>query len=157
MSDQTTETSTEVSEQDQPATEAPAEVPASETDAEQGGNREAAKWRRQLRDVEAERDGLRERVTSYERTEVERLAAGKLADPSDLWTAGVELDSLRDKSGAIDPAKVAAAAGKVLEEHPHWKRQPRTVTPVGNLRSGASSGEQRSASWADAFASARGR
>ncbi|MBA4855775.1 hypothetical protein [Nocardia farcinica] len=144
------------------ATETPEQQDVStverEDNEQQSSNREAARYRRQLRDAEAERDSLRERVLSYERAEVERLAADKLADPTDLWTGGVELDSLRDKSGAIDPAKVVAAAGKVLEDHPHWQRPQRPRPSIGNLKSGAWGGENTAgSSWADAFARARGK
>ena len=41
--------------------------------------------RRQLRQVEAERDALRERVDAHDREAVERIAVATLSDPSDLW------------------------------------------------------------------------
>lgn len=134
----------------------PAEVDTTETEGEQqGGNQEAKKWRLKLRDTEAERDGLRERVTTYERAEVERLVADSLADPSDLWVAGTELDALRGKDGSIDPGKVKAAVAELLEQRPHWKRTIRPAPQRGTLKSGAtSSGDMLSTSWQAAVGSA---
>lgn len=48
----------------------------------QPSNREA-RYRRQLRETETERDRLAERVASMHRAEISRIAASKLADPSD--------------------------------------------------------------------------
>lgn len=133
-----------------------AEAPVTEPDTEQQtGNREAAKYRRQLRDTENERDTLRERVTGYERAEVERLVADRLADPADLWVAGTELDSLRGKDGAIAPEKVKAAVAELLEQRPHWKRPTKSAADARNLKSGATSSDDWVAtSWKSAFDSA---
>ncbi|MBF6298038.1 hypothetical protein IU459_10815 [Nocardia amamiensis] len=134
---------------------------APETDAggeQSGPNREAAKWRKQLRTVEAERDGLRERVTAFERAEVERLAADRLADPADLWTGGVDLESLRGKDG-IDAAKVGKAVDAILRSHPHWQRAQKQRPAVGSLRSGATgaSVDSLGTSWAEVFGASRER
>ncbi|MGI5222280.1 hypothetical protein [Nocardia sp. CA-290969] len=156
MSDQTPDTA--AAEQDAPVDSAP-EVPETdqETEEEQKNPaaRQAAKYRRQLRDTEAERDGLRERVTGYERAEVERLVADSLADPADLWVAGTELDALRAEDGSIDPEKVNKTVAELLEQRPHWKRTTRTRYDVGSLRSGAtSSGDTLPTSWQSAFGTA---
>jgi hypothetical protein len=100
------------------------------TDQEQGGDdlgkvrREAAGYRRKLRDTEAERDQLAARLTDYDRAEVERQVTeqGGLQNAADFWLA-VQLDELRDDVGALDPEKVKAARERVLPERPHW-RQP---------------------------------
>lgn len=77
---------------------------------EQQPNQEAAKWRRQLREAEAERDGLRTRVEAMQRSEVERLAAGRLSKPESLWKAeGVTLADLLGEDGNVDPEKVEEA------------------------------------------------
>lgn len=112
---------------------------STDTDTGKSGNSEAARYRRQLRDTEAQRDQLADRLTAYERTDAERHA-DRLADPRDLWTAGVELDDLRNEDGTIDPEKVRAAADQVLVDRPHWaksrtpapdRRQGGVGTPVG--------------------------
>ncbi|WP_051021155.1 hypothetical protein [Nocardia araoensis] len=143
-----------------PAEPTPAE-PETDSGAEQQQtpNREAAKYRRQLRTVETERDALRERVTAFEREQVERLAADRLADPADLWTGGVDLETLRGKDGAIDPAKVGKSIDALLQSHPHWQRAQKQRPAVGSLRSGASgaSVDSLGTSWADVFGASRER
>ncbi len=111
--------------------------------AEPTPNAEAAKYRRRLREAEADRDRLAGLVTGHQRTEVERLAssgagAAALADGADLWAAGVELGDLLDEDGGVDAAKVAAAAAKVLAQHPAWQSRipdlgqgPRGMPPKG--------------------------
>ncbi|WML64763.1 hypothetical protein [Rhodococcus sp. AH-ZY2] len=113
-----------------PTTEPSAEPPAEP----KSGNSEAARYRRQLRDTEAQRDQLAERITVYERGEAQRHA-DRLADPTDLWTAGIELDELRGVDGTIDPTKVAAAVDQVLRDRPHWAK---SRTPQPDRRQGAS-------------------
>ncbi|MFI6779105.1 hypothetical protein [Nocardia sp. NPDC050412] len=164
MTQPTAEQPTTAPESEQPADTAPADSMPAELEAsadieqQQSPNREAAKWRKQLRTVETERDSLIERVTAYERAEVERLAADKLTDPADLWVSGADLETFRGEDGAIDAAKVRAAVDGVLESHPHWKRATRTRPPAGSLKSGASSeGDIVGTSWAQVFGTARER
>jgi hypothetical protein len=82
------------------------------------GNSEAAKYRRQLRDAEEERDALASRVESHQRREVEQLA-GALAQPGDLFTLGdVTVADLLDENGEIDAETVAAKVAELLESRP---------------------------------------
>ncbi len=93
---------------------------------EDTGNREAAKYRRRLRDTEAERDQLAQRVESMQRTEVERLAAvALLKEPRALWAAGTELADLLAEDGTVDPEKVTAAIK-------HTREHLGIAAPVGN-------------------------
>ncbi len=85
-------------------------------------NREAAMRRRQLREVEAERDALRSRLDDRDRQEVQRLATDRLADPDDLWLS-TSLDAMRADDGTIDTDKAAAELERVLSEKPHWARK----------------------------------
>lgn len=73
------------------------ESPAAETipdpqesdaaDSDKGSaNAEAAKYRKQLRAAEAERDALAQRVNAMQTREVERLAAEHLEQSDDLLT-----------------------------------------------------------------------
>ncbi len=92
------------------------QTPATEPEVvEQQPNQEAAKWRRQLRETEAERDTLRSRVEAMQRSEVERLAAGRLAKPASLWAAGAQLADLLTEDGDVDPEKVAAALDSAVD------------------------------------------
>lgn len=89
-------------------------------------SREAAKYRRRLRETEAERDKAVERAAALERAEVERSVTGEggLANADDFWLAGVSLDDLRNEDGGLDSEKVEQARDRVLGEHPNWRRQP---------------------------------
>lgn len=91
MTDETTETET-------------TEI-ADET--ESNPNAEAAKYRRQLRDVEAERDALRDRLTQTRRSVVEGMAG--LHKPQALWLSGIDVNDLFDDEGHADRDKVKAA------------------------------------------------
>ena len=76
---------------------------------------EAAKYRRRLREAEAERDALTTRLEQLQRAEVERLAEQHIAKGSGLWAA-TELADVLDEDGNIDPAKVTAAARAAREQ-----------------------------------------
>lgn len=95
-----------------------------DTADERGGNKEAAKYRRQLRDTEAHRDALSERLSTMQRREVERLAAEHLVDPADIWRDGAELAALLDDGGNLDAVKVAEAARATVTAHRHWAAPP---------------------------------
>jgi hypothetical protein len=83
-----------------------------------------AKYRIALRSAEAERDQLKERLERHDRADVERMIAGKLIDPTDLWAAGVTLADLVDDSGEISPQLVDEAVERTIKAHPHWKHSP---------------------------------
>lgn len=90
------------------------------------GNREAAKWRRQLRDTEAERDALAQRVEAMQRAEVERLAGTthRIAEPAALWASGVTLPDLLGEDGHVDPDKVKTAAENAISALGLARRKP---------------------------------
>lgn len=93
--------------------------------------KEAARYRRRLRDTEAEVDRLRQVVDGHNRQTVERLAADRLTDPQDLWTAGVDLEQLVGDDGNVDPDTVAATIDEVLEGKPHWRKARFPTFDVG--------------------------
>lgn len=84
-------------------------------DAAGKGNREAAKYRRRLRDAEAERDTLKATVESLQRAEVERQAAGDGLKPAALWSSA-ELGDLLADDGTVDAARVSAAVAVAREQ-----------------------------------------
>lgn len=106
-------------------------------------NREAAKWRKQLREVEAERDALTARVEAMNRSEAERHASRLLTKPAAMWAAGADLTDLLDDSGAVDPAKVEQAAQRAAEELGATSPRRGPVlpdpgkTPDGDIETGA--------------------
>lgn len=72
--------------------------------------REAAKYRRRLREVEAERDALVSRAEAAQRTLVEHLARSQgRIKPEALWASGVSLEALAGEDGNVDPVKVVQA------------------------------------------------
>ena len=67
-------------------------------------SREAATYRRRLRDTESERDQLREQLDRLQRAEVERLAsANGLAVPADVWPFGASLETCATRTGPSTP------------------------------------------------------
>jgi len=126
---------------------------APDANDDRGGNREAAKYRRQLREAEAARDALGERLAALQRGQAETFAREHLADGADLWRDGLDLTALLDDDGNLDAAKVAEAARAARKAHPHWaaptvpKRNPASVG--AGLRSGATGTDHRpGVSWA---------
>lgn len=102
-------------------------------------SREAASYRRRLRDTEAERDQLRERVERYERTEVERLAArAGLQVPGDIWSFGAELEHLRTEDGSIDAETVNGLVADIVKDRPGLQARP--VGDLGIGRGGSALG-----------------
>lgn len=97
-----------------------AQEAASEAQEAAEGRGEAARYRRRLRDVEAERDGLLAQLEAMRRAEVGRLVTEQRVwqmKPAALWAAGTDLAALLTEDGAVDPVKVAAAiavAGETL-------------------------------------------
>lgn len=127
-----------------PNAPAPTESGAHE-EATSSGNAEAAKYRRQLRDTEAERDQLTERLRTAHTQRVEALAADRLADPTDLWRYGTELADLTTEDGDLDNDKVTAALDALAEQRPYLaKPQPNTTTHMG-----ARKAVEHTASWED--------
>lgn len=86
-------------------------------DGDKGSNREAAKYRRKLRDAEAERDALATRLETLQRAEAERLASKHLAKGAALWVGGTALADVLDDDGDVDPAKVTERAQHVRDEY----------------------------------------
>lgn len=99
------------------------EPPQDDTTADAAGDdatdgnpgREAAKYRRKLRETETERDQLREVVAGMRRAEVERIAGANVQNPAGLWAAGIDLADLLDPAGQVDPAKVQAATQQAAD------------------------------------------
>lgn len=99
----------------EPAAEAEGTTPDGQDDAEQSsGNKEAAKYRTRAQAAESEAAALRERVDAQDRKTVETIAGQHLADPSDTWRYGIELDNLRDQDGQLDQDAARQAVTELL-------------------------------------------
>jgi hypothetical protein len=102
-------------------------------------SREAASYRRRLRETEGERDSLRERLEGYERADVERVAGDAgLQVPSDVWTFGATLDTLRGENGGIDHDAVHDLVKEIVKDRPGLQAQP--VGDLGIGRGAAAAG-----------------
>ena len=109
--------------------------------------REAAKYRRRLRETETERDGLAERLAGYQRREAERIAGDTLSRGDDLWIATDDVSAVLDDTGAVDPDKVTAAVQAVLDGRPQLGRTHGRVRP--NRQQGQPSSPQPGGSWSE--------
>lgn len=99
-------------------TSEPAETTPESADTAPGDKaaREAAKYRRRLREVEAERDRLAEQVQALQQAEIERLSYDKYyVKGAAIWAGGYTVSDLIGEDGRPDETKVAAAAADVAE------------------------------------------
>jgi hypothetical protein len=112
MTDDQTDASTSTEDTTSTASAPPEATDRATEPGDQGANREAAKYRRQLRAAESERDALAQRVEAMQRQEIERIAGTehRLTEPAALWATGTQLADLLTEDGLIDPAKVKIAA-----------------------------------------------
>lgn len=110
MTETTTEPGPDLSEQ---VTQVPdvEDAPDQAATGDDNPGREAARYRRQLRETEAERDGLLTQLDALRRAEVDRLVADqtRTLKPAALWAAGTELGQLLAEDGTVDAARVAEA------------------------------------------------
>lgn len=83
-------------------------IPGEDVD-DSRGHRDAAKYRRRLRETEAERDQLAAAVDQMRRREVERIAERIVLKPASIWAASIDVNTLLDDAGNIDSEKAAVA------------------------------------------------
>ncbi len=98
-----------VNSEDVPTVPEATETEAAEND---GSGREAAKYRRALRTVEADRDDLAAKLDATRRALVER-DLGNL-EPAVFWALHPDVADLVDEAGRIDPNKLVAAGQEVF-------------------------------------------
>jgi len=109
------DTTSESTEPDTPESTETTPEPAEATPGDKAA-REAAKYRRRLREVEAERDRLAEQVEALQRAEIERLSyAEHRVKGAAIWAGGYQVADLIGDDGRPDESKVAAAAKDVAE------------------------------------------
>lgn len=117
-------------------------------DTAEDGNREAAKYRRRLRDTEADRDRLATQVEALQRAEIDRLATAEGIKPEALWASGANLPEMLTTDGTVDPDRVTVAAKAAIDVLGLQQRKGLHVP-----REGRNTGSPRSTttSFADAF------
>lgn len=91
--------------------ETPVDTSDDPDEGRESAGKEAAKYRRRLRDTEAERDTLATQLDTVRRQVVASLVATqqRLPNPEALW-ATTSLENLLDENGAVDPDKVEDAS-----------------------------------------------
>jgi hypothetical protein len=87
-------------------------------DEGKGGNAEAARYRRQLRDTQGERDALAGRVERLQHAEVSRIVSDRLAVPGDVFAFGLSLGDVLDDDGDVEPGLVETAVFGLLASRP---------------------------------------
>lgn len=105
-------------------TATPEDQPALDVDADDSGDddaqddgplaKQAAKWRKKAREMEAELAAATETITTLRRDRAEALADEYGLKPGALW-ATTDLDSLLGEAGTVDPEKVKAAVDAAVE------------------------------------------
>lgn len=115
------------------------------TTGDGGSNREAARYRRQLRETEAERDALREQVEGMRRAEVDRLAQQHhRIGVAALLATGTQLADLMTDSGTVNAEALKVAVERARAELGINDRSalviPASGTGEGSPDSGASWG-----------------
>ena len=113
--------------------------------------REAAKWRGQLRQAEAERDTLAGKVEALQRTQIDAHVAATGLKPAALWASGAQLADLVGDDGTPDQQKIAAAVATAREQLGSVNDRPKRPAR-GGLTSGASVPREPVNKWREAFA-----
>lgn len=150
----TTAPDADAGEQNDPAAAGEQEAQASDDAPEASPNSEAARYRRQLREVEAERDALAERLQGHQRREVEAMVADLLDVPADLFDIGqVQPSDFYNDDGTLNEAELRAAAGALLEERPRLGKPRPTGPRWQNFGQYAPPPPQRGAAWSDVLKS----
>lgn len=112
-------------------------------------SKEAAKYRRQLRAAEAERDGLAARLESVQRSQVDAQVVAAGIKPAALWASGVDIADLLAEDGTVDSERVADAVTGVREQFGIETHRP--FSGIKGLQSGASSSVPATNNWRKAF------
>src|SRR5690606_31211145 len=107
-------------------------------------------YRTRLRDAEAERDELRETVSSWQTAELSELATAAGIAKTALTDVGthVPLESVMGENGLLDGAKVEAAFKSLKADRPHLFERGGAAVASG-AETFTASDEPRAASWTD--------
>lgn len=113
-----------------------------EQQPEETKNAEAARYRRRLRETEAERDRLATQVDALRTAAVDDEVKAKGIQPAAFWAAGNTLADLLDDDGALDPDKIEAGVKNAVEtlglsrhRAPYVPREGRVTDPEGSVTS----------------------
>lgn len=93
-----------------------------ETEPEESGNAEAAKYRRRLRDTETQLAEANQRIEALQRQQVDALIEAAGVKPAAVWTVA-QLDTLLTEEGTVSVEAVTAAIDEA--------RNTLGITPIG--------------------------
>lgn len=132
MTDDTTDDTAEtVDDAAEDTTDAAADGTAQDDDETDGGNAEAARYRRRLREAERQRDELAARVAALQQQQAERMLPAGIK-PDAVW-AVTGLADVLDGDGLVDRDKLDAAVVAARERFGITKPSKGTHVPgVGN-------------------------
>lgn len=100
------------------------ETPAEPTTEDAPKVNKEARYRVERNEARGERDALAQQVERMQRAEVERLAAGGLSHPADLFSlSGNDVADYLTEDGDVDAEKVAADLAAILAERPGLRKQ----------------------------------
>nr|BFE34989.1 hypothetical protein GCM10010200_072400 [Actinomadura rugatobispora] len=137
------EETTEIPAEPEAPEEAPpaAEAAEVEQDGDQEGgkaNREAARYRTQLRETRTQLEQATGRLAAMQRAEVERLAGQGLARGADLMVyRGEDIAGYLSEDGTVNAEAVQAAVAELVKERAYLSSKPR-------FQGGADQGPRRS-------------
>lgn len=118
-----------------------------EQDDTKAQNAEAAKYRRRLREAQAELKTVTAQLDAVQRQQIEAMLEPSGVKPEAIW-AVTELAELLDDTGSIDPDKLAGAIEAAREKFGIPKISKGNYVPgVGNQPSAI----PRADAWTDAF------
>ncbi|MSS84545.1 hypothetical protein FYJ24_07165 [Actinomycetaceae bacterium WB03_NA08] len=140
---------------DESVTDAPVESDASEVVEEEQpkGRSEAAKYRTRLRETEAERDALRERVVGMQQSVVSYVLKDHLDAPEALFKLGLDAGAHFAEDGTLDMDGLMEAADVIVQENGlRLKARAMSNRPVPaliptSLVSGSGRGYEEMPSW----------
>lgn len=134
-------TDTEQTSAERPEDEGDAQEPAKDPRGARA-NRDAAKYRTQLRETEATLETTRAHVTQLEDQILELLAQGQLKEPGDLLRF-IDRETLLDEHGHLDVEKAQQAVAELTTQRPELAPRPTRRAP--GIRGSSSGTEQSSA------------
>jgi hypothetical protein len=123
--------------------------PETEADDSKPG-REAAKYRRQLRETEGERDVMASQLEAARGELAEAVLRGVLAQPAAFWLTGAKVGDFFGEDGRLDAARLRSAAQAAAAESGLAVAENQTVIASPTLRREGQL-DAAGAGWSSAF------
>ena len=127
--------------------EAPAAPEPDETPDDPRGNREAAKYRKQLRETESERDGLRAALTAARLAVLSTHKAASQIAPTALVEAFTDPNAMFNPDGTVNSDAITAHLQQLRADKPHMFAPARMIIPS----EGNSPSSHDGSGWVGAF------